>query len=166
MKEISIFEPPRAATESSTKMAQKLALRRQSHSTASRRTARPRDVKMLEAAADDKICNIVQLIYQAKKYEGMAKDFEFSRRTMEDHWKSGYDDCVGALSHPEVFERPNQLEGVRTFDFRERRNQRSGAISSKDVPDEGKLMRRTAFARPLTSPAFPVVRPFLQSRIL
>jgi NTE family protein len=75
-------------------------------------------VKMLEAEADDKICNIVHLIYHAKKYEGIAKDYEFSRRTMEEHWQAGYDDTVRALSHPEVRQRPDKLEGVRTFDFR------------------------------------------------
>jgi NTE family protein len=75
------------------------------------------DVRMLEAEADDKICNIVQLIYHAKKYEGIAKDYEFSRRTMEEHWRSGYDDAVRTLSHPEVLQRPDKLEGVRTFDF-------------------------------------------------
>lgn len=78
------------------------------------------DVKMLEAEADDKICNIVHLIYQARNYEGVAKDFEFSRRTMEEHWKAGYDDAVRTLSHPEVLQRPDKLEGVRTFDFRQK----------------------------------------------
>ena len=82
------------------------------------------DVKMLEAEADDKVCNIVQLIYQAKNYEGIAKDFEFSRRTMEDHWRSGYDDALLSLSHPEVLECPDKLEGVRTFDFRQRESNR------------------------------------------
>jgi NTE family protein len=82
------------------------------------------DVKMLEAEADDKICDIVQLIYQAKSYEGVAKDFEFSRRTMEEHWKAGYDDAARTLSHPEVLQRPDKLEGVRTFDFRQRANDR------------------------------------------
>jgi NTE family protein len=77
-------------------------------------------VKALAAEADDKICNIVQLIYQAKNYEGAAKDFEFSRRTMEEHWNAGYDDAVRTLSHPEVLQRPDKLEGVRTFDFRQR----------------------------------------------
>lgn len=74
-------------------------------------------VKMLEAEADDKICNIVHLIYHAKKYEGIAKDYEFSRRTMEEHWQSGYDDAVRTLNHPEVLQRPDKTEGVRTFDF-------------------------------------------------
>jgi NTE family protein len=75
------------------------------------------DVKMLEAEADDKVCNIVHLIYRARKYEGIAKDYEFSRRTMEEHWQSGYDDAVRTLSHPEVLQRPGKMEGVRTFDF-------------------------------------------------
>jgi NTE family protein len=73
---------------------------------------------MLEAEADDKICNIVHLIYRAKTYEGIAKDYEFSRRTMEEHWQAGYDDAVRTLSHPEVLQRPDKTEGVRTFDFR------------------------------------------------
>jgi NTE family protein len=74
-------------------------------------------VKMLEAEADDKICNIVHLIYHARNYEGIAKDYEFSRRTMEEHWQTGYDDAVRTLSHPEVLQRPDKVEGVRTFDF-------------------------------------------------
>ena len=48
------------------------------------------DAKMLAGTANDKVCNIVHLIYRAKKYEGIAKDFEFSRRTMEEHWSAGY----------------------------------------------------------------------------
>ena len=82
------------------------------------------DVRMLEAEADDKICNIVQLIYQARNFEGVAKDFEFSRRTMEEHWEAGHADAIRTLSHPEVLERPDKLEGVRTFDFRQRANAR------------------------------------------
>jgi NTE family protein len=82
-------------------------------------------VKLLEAEADDKICNIVHLICHAKKYQGIAKDYEFSRRTMEEHWQTGYDDAVRTLSHPEVLQRPNKLEGVRTFDFSRSDRQRS-----------------------------------------
>jgi NTE family protein len=75
------------------------------------------DVKLLQAEADDKVCNIVHLIYRARKYEGIAKDFEFSRRTMEEHWQTGYDDAARTLSHPEVLQLPDRLQGVRTFDF-------------------------------------------------
>jgi NTE family protein len=75
------------------------------------------EVKMLAAEADEKVCNIVHLIYNAKSYEGIAKDYEFSRRTMVEHWTAGYQDVVRALSHPEVMQCPDKLEGVRTFDW-------------------------------------------------
>ena len=72
---------------------------------------------MLAAEADEKVCNIVHLIYNAKNYEGIAKDYEFSRRTMEEHWTAGYEDVVNAISHPEVMQLPDKMEGVRTFDW-------------------------------------------------
>ena len=75
------------------------------------------EVALLAAEANKKVCNIVHLIYRARKYEGSAKDYEFSRRTMEEHWLAGYHDAVHTLSHREIFEPPERLEGVRTFDF-------------------------------------------------
>jgi NTE family protein len=75
------------------------------------------EVALLAEEANKKVCNIVHLIYRAKKYEGSAKDYEFSRRTMEEHWLAGYSDAVQSLSHREIFEPPDRLEGVRTFDF-------------------------------------------------
>jgi NTE family protein len=77
------------------------------------------EAKLLAQEADDKVCNIVHLIYRARRYEGIAKDFEFSRRTMEEHWKSGYQNARHTLENPEVLELPDRLEGVRTFDMRE-----------------------------------------------
>jgi NTE family protein len=77
------------------------------------------DVKALAAEADDKICNIVQLVHHSQSHAGIAKDYEFSRRTMEEHWQSGYADAVRSLSHPEIFQRPEKLLGVHTFDFSE-----------------------------------------------
>ena len=75
------------------------------------------EVALLAAEANDKVCNIVHLIYRAKTYEGSAKDYEFSRRTMEEHWLAGYRDTVDSLGHREIFEPPDRLEGVRTFDY-------------------------------------------------
>jgi NTE family protein len=74
------------------------------------------DAKLLATAANDKVCNIVHLIYRAKKYEGAAKDFEFSRRTMEEHWNTGYANARETLSNPHVLELPDRTIGVRTFD--------------------------------------------------
>ena len=81
------------------------------------------DVKLLEQESDDKVCNIVHLIYRAKRYEGIAKDFEFSRRTMEEHWDSGYRNACLTLANPEVLRLPDRLEGVRTFDIGEARSE-------------------------------------------
>lgn len=75
------------------------------------------ETKLLAEQADEKVCNIVQLIYRSKPYEGFSKDFEFSRRAMEEHWQAGFEDAVRSLSHPEVLQRPDRLEGVRTFDW-------------------------------------------------
>ena len=75
------------------------------------------EAKMLRSAADHKVYNIVHLIYRSKHYEGHSKDCEFSRLTMEDHWRAGYYDAVRTLRHQEVLERPSHLEGVFTFDL-------------------------------------------------
>src|SRR5216683_3230016 len=63
------------------------------------------------------VYNLIQLIYRAKNHEGNSKDYEFSRRTMEEHWRSGYNDAVRTLRHPEVLQRPQGLDGVFTFDL-------------------------------------------------
>jgi NTE family protein len=75
------------------------------------------ELKLIEAESDEKVYNIVHLIYHARKYEGVSKDIEFSRRTMEEHWSSGYNDTVRTLSHPGVLERPANAEGFSTFDL-------------------------------------------------
>jgi NTE family protein len=75
------------------------------------------EAELLAAASDEKVYNIIHLIYHAKNYEGTSKDYEFSRRTMEEHWKAGYCDAIRTLRHPEVLERPDGRDGVRTFDL-------------------------------------------------
>ncbi|HEU0063306.1 MAG TPA: patatin-like phospholipase family protein [Hyphomicrobiaceae bacterium] len=75
------------------------------------------EVKTLRPLADRKVYSIVHLIYRSKHYEGNSKDYEFSRLTMEEHWRAGYHDAVRTLRHDEVFERPDNLEGVSTFDI-------------------------------------------------
>jgi NTE family protein len=74
------------------------------------------EVKILQGHADDKVCSIAHLIYRSKIYESFSKDYEFSRRTMEEHWDAGYADAYATLQDPEVLQLPDRLEGVRTFD--------------------------------------------------
>jgi NTE family protein len=73
--------------------------------------------KLLSTAADHKVYSLVQLIYRSQHYEGPSKDYEFSRLSMEEHWRAGYHDTVRTLRHPEVVEHPRNQEGVFTFDL-------------------------------------------------
>jgi NTE family protein len=75
------------------------------------------EAKLLSTAADRKVYNIIHLIYRAKNYEGHSKDYEFSRVSMEEHWRAGYHDARRTLRHPEILERPKNREGVFTFDL-------------------------------------------------
>jgi len=76
------------------------------------------EAKLLASEADNKVYNIIHLIYRARVYEGASKDYEFSRRTMEEHWTSGYSDMKRTLAYPEVLQRPNSMDGVFTFDLK------------------------------------------------
>ena len=75
------------------------------------------ELAILKKVADHKVYNIVQLIYHARRHEGLSTDYEFSRLSMDDHWRAGYKDASRALRHPNIFERPNHKETVATFDF-------------------------------------------------
>jgi NTE family protein len=75
------------------------------------------EAKLLGTAADHKVYNIIHLIYRAKNYEGHSKDYEFSRLSMEEHWRAGYHDARRTLRHPEVLKRPTNHAGVLTFDL-------------------------------------------------
>ena len=75
------------------------------------------EARILNSIADHKVYNLVQLIYRSKHYEGHSKDFEFSRLSMEEHWRAGYHDALRTLRHPEALQRPRNQEGVCTFDL-------------------------------------------------
>jgi NTE family protein len=75
------------------------------------------EVKALNGVGDHKVYNLIHLIYRAKNHEGHSKDYEFSRLSMEDHWRAGYHDAVRTLRHPETLERPRSRDGVFIFDL-------------------------------------------------
>jgi NTE family protein len=75
------------------------------------------EAELLRPVIDHKVYNIVHLVYRAKNYEGHSKDHDFSRTSMQEHWRAGYHDAVRTLRHPEVLERPTNHEGVFTFDL-------------------------------------------------
>lgn len=75
------------------------------------------EAKLLSSVAERNVYNIIHLIYRARTYEGHSKDYEFSRISMQEHWRAGYNDAVRTLRHPEVLEQPKSIEGVFTFDL-------------------------------------------------
>jgi NTE family protein len=75
-----------------------------------------RETEVLAAEADEKSYNIIELIYHSHNYEGTSKDYEFSRRTMEEHWTAGYNDTLRSLKHPEILQPSTGADGILTFD--------------------------------------------------
>jgi NTE family protein len=117
-KEIMYSSRTRAATDQ-FKKAQKMR-----HSISQLLSKLPKELqntpetRAIAEYATQKVYNIIHLIYHARAYEHDSKDYDFSRKTMEDHWKSGHSDTVRSLRHPEVLERPSNHEGVFTFDVK------------------------------------------------
>jgi len=75
------------------------------------------EAKLLGTVVNNHVYNIIHLIYRAATYEGHSKDYEFSHRSMSEHWQAGYNDTVRTLRHPEVLDPPSRAVGVKTFDL-------------------------------------------------
>lgn len=73
--------------------------------------------RLLAEASDPAVYNIIQLVYRSATYEGESKDYEFSRRTMEEHWAAGRRDAQKTLSHPNTLTLPTLAQSVQVFDF-------------------------------------------------
>lgn len=74
------------------------------------------EAALLRSAAERSTQRIIHLIYRAKNYEGQSKDYEFSKRSMEEHWQAGYYDATRTLRCPEILQRPDANLGIATFD--------------------------------------------------
>ncbi len=73
--------------------------------------------QLLVEAAVDKVFRVVHLIYRSRQHESDSKDYEFSRRSMREHWESGHLDAVRTLRDPEALRRPTSDECVVTYDL-------------------------------------------------
>jgi NTE family protein len=76
----------------------------------------PADHKDIAALSDLPQINLLHLIYQQKSYEDHAKDYEFSRRSMQDHWAAGLADTRKTLLHPKWLEIPSETTGMVVHD--------------------------------------------------
>ena len=76
-------------------------------------------------AARDLACgrrvNVIQLIYQDKAWDGLAKDYEFGGATMRSHWASGLADIEHTLAHPHWLALPPGDDPFVTHDIHRHR---------------------------------------------
>ena len=58
------------------------------------------DMALLRGATPVGPVTLVHLIHRRERFEGAAKDYEFSRLTMQEHWAAGERDVRRTLGHP------------------------------------------------------------------
>jgi NTE family protein len=92
--------------------------------------------RLLAEASDEAVYNIVQLVYRSPNYEGQSKDFEFSRVTMNEHWRSGYEDAALTLSHPQILALPPADKSPAIYDFLTSRHASAATNSLKEASHE------------------------------
>ncbi|HWU63516.1 MAG TPA: patatin-like phospholipase family protein [Ensifer sp.] len=76
------------------------------------------DVQYLLGEQDGGGTTVVHLIYRRRGYETSTMDYEFSRITMEDHWRAGYDDVKETLACGQWINRRIPEDGFKTIDRR------------------------------------------------
>ncbi len=76
------------------------------------------DVREIQAGleAHGGSVEIVHLIYRSKHYETQSKDYEFSRRSMTEHWDAGIADMTRTLDDPAWRALDPDAPGVHVFD--------------------------------------------------
>jgi len=89
------------------------------------------DVRALAANAQEAAVNVVHLIYRANALEGGARDYEFSRRTMDEHWASGKAAISETMRESELIAR-NILDGkTAAFDLTPKNSRSMADVSER-----------------------------------
>jgi NTE family protein len=122
MKEVQFSSRTRAATDNFRNMEKLRAAFNELLVQMPPELANSPQAKLLAQASDQAVYTIVQLVYHSPTYEAQSKDYEFSRRTMRDHWKAGYQDAATTLSHKEILTLPALEQSPAIFDFLSRRH--------------------------------------------
>ncbi|WOI56677.1 patatin-like phospholipase family protein [Palleronia sp. LCG004] len=75
------------------------------------------DLALLRGAGPSCPVTLVHLIHRKEGFEGNAKDYEFSRQSMSDHWHSGLEDVERTLSSKTWKSRVPGADGLQIFDL-------------------------------------------------
>lgn len=74
------------------------------------------DAQLLMNQPDEPEISVVHLIYRARAYESHARDYEFSRVSVEEHWEQGRHDVHASLCKDSWTHRPHG-RGMHTYDL-------------------------------------------------
>ena len=72
--------------------------------------------KVFAPYLDDRVFNVIHLIYQSKSHEQQHKDYAFGSIPLREHWETGLRDMASTLERPEFFDLPDRDIGVATHD--------------------------------------------------
>ncbi|MHB0952162.1 MAG: patatin-like phospholipase family protein [Allorhizobium sp.] len=79
--------------------------------------AQDEDAELLRSIGIEYDVTIVHLIHRRAAYAFHAMDAEFSRASVEEHWKAGYDDVMATLNHERWKKRGRPRDGIQIFDL-------------------------------------------------
>ena len=65
----------------------------------------------------DAAITIVHLIHRRAAYSTQSNDYEFSRFTIDEHWRDGRDDVERTFRHPAWIKRERPVDGVAVLDL-------------------------------------------------
>ncbi|RYY36660.1 MAG: patatin-like phospholipase family protein, partial [Sphingomonadales bacterium] len=78
------------------------------------------EVIALKARVTEFPVSLVQLIYRANAWEGGSRDFEFSQRSMHEHWQAGRQAIAETMANSQIVA-DNILDGkTAAFDLTHR----------------------------------------------
>jgi NTE family protein len=75
------------------------------------------DWKLLSSFSCNAAITIVHLIHRRAVYSTQSNDYEFSRYTVNEHWRDGKDDVERTLNHPKWINRQRSTEDVTVLDL-------------------------------------------------
>ena len=75
------------------------------------------DWRLLSSAGCDAAVTIVHLIHRRAAYSTQSNDYEFSRYTIDEHWRDGLADMTHTLDHPAWKSREKPRDGVTILDL-------------------------------------------------
>jgi NTE family protein len=75
------------------------------------------DWRLLSSLGCNAAITIVHLIHRRAAYSTQSNDYEFSRYTVEEHWRDGRDDVERTLRHPSWINREKPDSGVAVLDL-------------------------------------------------